>query len=67
MVPPSLPHSPDPMLLMLGIIKSTVIIASLIREEEQQGQAAMSVTIVGVMLEQHCQQHGEYDDASARK
>ncbi len=35
MSPPSFPHPPEPMLLMMGIIMLTAFVATLIRDEEE--------------------------------
>jgi hypothetical protein len=57
MAPPCLPHSLDPMLVMMGIKMLMAIIASLLRdEEEQQWQAAIPVVVARAILEQHCQE-----------
>ncbi len=64
MVSPSLPHFPDPMLVMMGIKMLTALIASLIWDEEEwQWQAAMSVAVARAILEQCCQEWGEGDCA----
>ncbi len=42
MMPPSFPHPPDPMVLMMGIIMLMALVATLVRDEEEwQRQAAI--------------------------
>jgi hypothetical protein len=68
MLPPYLPHSPDPIVLIMGVIMLTVLITTLIRDEEEwQQQASMPTTIPMVILEQQHQEQGESDGALARK
>jgi hypothetical protein len=51
-LPPSFPHSPDPIVLMMGIIMLTALISTRIRDKEKQlWQSAMSATIAKVILE----------------
>jgi hypothetical protein len=42
-MPPSLPHAPDPMALMIGLIFLVAFIATLIRDDEEWQRQAVCV------------------------